>query len=104
MHIKIKFFKKSHSFRKNPGEINPYPYWSFIFFLGFFLTITAFVFGFLLFKKINKEFISSPIPATEQAKAIDKERIAKVLEYFSAKKQESMRILHLSSGVIDPSL
>ena len=53
--MQIKFLKREKSFKKKSGDINPDFYWSFIFFMGFFLTLIAFAFGFYLLRGINKE-------------------------------------------------
>ena len=100
----IKFFKKRNSFKKKSEEINPSFHWIFIFFMGFLLTLTAFAFGFYLFKQINKEPILSVNSVSGQVETVKKERIEKILEYFSLRKKKSNQILNSPAPIVDPSL
>ena len=57
--MEIKIFKIKKKFTKGGFHTNPSIYWNVIQGITFFLILGSFVFGFLLFRKINKEFISS---------------------------------------------
>ena len=100
--MKIKFFKKEKSFKKDLLP-NPSIYWKFAV-IGVFLTVVTFsIFGYYLFLKTSKE---SEIPIEEVGQKIgkvDKEKIQKILEYFSLREQKSEEILNSPAPIIDPS-
>ncbi len=102
--MQIKFFKREKHFKKKSGEINLDLYWSFIFFMGFFLTLVAFAFGLYLFREINKELVLPVGGISSQFQTVKKERIEKALEYFSLRKQKSNQIINSPAPVVDPSL
>lgn len=102
--MKLKFFKIKKNFRKKVSQINPTPYWNFILYTTLVLIITSFVFGYFLFMKTNQE---PPIGGGDfggQLGIVKKEKLDKVLEYFSERKQKSSEILNSPSTVVDPSL
>ena len=102
--MQIKFFKlkKEKNFKKKSSEIRPYFYWSLIFYMGLGLTLLAFAFGFYFFRQINKEYVSAN--STKGQETVKRERIQKVLEYFSLREEKSQKILNSPAPVIDPSL
>ncbi len=102
--MQIKFFKIKKSFRKENFKINPDTYWKFILSMAFAIMILSFVFGFYLFRQINKKSILPMGSISGQIEIIKKERIDKVLEYFSKRKKKSIEILNSPSPIIDPSL
>lgn len=102
--MEIKFFKKDKNFKKKSSEINPDSCWVFIFYIGFFLTLAAFAFGFYLFTQINRKPVLSTSGANKQVETVEKDRIKKVLEYFSLREQKSDQILNSPSPIVDPSL
>lgn len=102
--IKIDFLKKKKVFKKNNIQPNPNIYWMVIFFMGFFFTISVFIFTFYLFKKINKEEALPILKENKQLEKISKNRIDKVLEIFTKREEASNKILNSTSDVVDPSL
>lgn len=102
--MEIKIFKIKKKFTKGGIHMNPSIYWNFIQGIAFLTIVGSFVFGFYLFTKINKEFISSAENTNKQADTISKERIDKALKYFSDRKNKSESILNSPSPIIDPSL
>ncbi|MEK9182471.1 MAG: hypothetical protein AAB809_00140 [Patescibacteria group bacterium] len=102
--MEIKIFKIKKKFKKGGIHVNPSVYWNIIQGITFFAIVGSFVFGFSLFRKINKEFISSAENTDKQAETISKERIDRALEYFSDRENKSESILNSPSPIIDPSL
>lgn len=102
--MEIKILKIKKNFKKGGIHTNPSIYWNIIQGVAFFLVVGSFIFSFYLFRKMNKEFISLIENADKQAETISKERIDRVLEYFSSRKNKSDSILNSPSPVIDPSL
>ena len=102
--MEIKIFKIKKSFRKGGLHTNPDVFWDIIQSMALLVVIGLLVFDFFLFNKINKEFTPPSNSANSQAETISKERIDKVLKYFSDRKNKSDDILNSPSPVIDPSL
>ena len=102
--MKIKIFKFKKSFRKGGLHTNPDVYWNILQGMALLVVIWSAFFGFSLFSKINKEFTLSGGDAGNQTGTTSRERIDKVLEYFSDRKNKSDGILNSPSPVIDPSL
>lgn len=101
--MKIKFFKKEQSFKKEKTELGLNFYWGVAVVLMLTATFASFTFGYYLFSHINKEYVS-PFGDTSQVKIIKKERIDKILEYFSAREKKSNEIKNSPSPITDPSL
>ncbi len=101
--MEIKFFKKEKKFKKGNSEFNVKPFWKLAVLFMFIVALLSFFFGYYLFVQINKE----PVPITSsggnQAEVIKKDRIDKVLEYFSKREEKSIQILNSPAPVIDPS-
>jgi len=104
--MKIKFFKKEKSFRKEKESLwlNINFYWKLSVLFMFLVIISSFIFSYYLFMKINKESVALPIASSGQIKTVKKERIDKVLEYFSKRQEKSTKILNSPAPVVDPSL
>jgi hypothetical protein len=99
----IKLLKKKKKFVKGGSGIKPDLYWRYILYTTFILIFLSCVFGIYLFMKINKESIS-PVLDTNRQDTIKKERIDKVLEYFTERENKSSEILNSPSPIVDPSL
>lgn len=102
--MKIKIFKKEKSFKKGGFHTNPDICWEVVLYVAFALVVGILVFSFFLFKKTNKEFVTPAESSLSQTKTIKKERIEKVLEYFSEREKKSTGILNSSPQLVDPSL
>ena len=100
----LKFFKKEKKFKKESSGFNPNLYWKLAVCFIFVVILSAFFFGYYLFVKIDRKPILQVGNSSGQVETIKKERIEKVLEYFSSQKQKSNQILNSSAPVIDPSL
>lgn len=100
----IKIFKNKKSFKKGGFHSNPNISWEFVFWAAFVLVLASFVFGFYLFVQINKEFILPTTIKDGQVPIVNKDRIEKVLNYFSEKEKKSAEILNSPSPIVDPSL
>ena len=96
--MKIKFFKKeSLRFKINQ-------YWELAVCFVFVVILLSSVFGYFLFRQLNKEV---PLVSGEnlpEVKTISKGRIDKTLEYFSLREKASDQILNSPSPFADPSL
>src|SRR3989344_1891476 len=101
-----KFFKKQKSFQKKKESfwLNINLYWKLAVCFVFVMDVVAYFFGYYLFVRVNKEFILPHGAESGQVKTVKKERIDKILEYFSSRKQRSAEILNSPAPVVDPSL
>lgn len=101
--MKIKFLQKKKKFKKGGSGIKPDFYWRYIIYMSFILISASCIFAVFLFKKVNQNSILNDLDLKEQ-ETIKKERLDKVLEYFSKREQKSIEILNSPSPIIDPSL
>lgn len=101
--MQIKFFKTKKNFKKKNLELNPYLYWKLIVLSAIILTTGAFVFGYYTFIQTQEDSTDS-IKNSINKKPIEKERIEKVLDYFSLREKKSVQIINSPSPVVDPSL
>ena len=99
-----KFLKKEKSFKKEGSWLNPNFYWKLAIYFVFAMILFSLFFGYSLFIRINKEPTLSANRVSEQIETVKKERVEKVLEYFSLRKQKSNQILNSPAPVVDPSL
>jgi|GEM_PF-1677054 len=104
--MKIKFFTKEKNFRKEKESLwlNTSFYWKLAVFFLFAVFLSSLFFGYYLFMQINKDSQVSSSGAGSQVDTIKKERISKVLDYFSERKKKSNEIINGGSPVVDPSL
>lgn len=102
--MKIKFFKKEKHFKKENPEFNINFYWRLAVYFMFLAILFAFSFGLYIFIQIDKESVLSENGASSKVGTIKKERIEKVLKYFSVRKQISGQILNSPTPTLDPSL
>lgn len=100
----LKIFKIKKSFKKGGLGLRPNTGWKIILYVAFVIILGSFVFGFNLFMQTNKEFVASVANTGEQIKIVKKERIQKVLEYFSLREKKSVEILNSPLPIVDPSL
>ncbi|OGI68840.1 hypothetical protein A3A05_02455 [Candidatus Nomurabacteria bacterium RIFCSPLOWO2_01_FULL_41_12] len=99
----IKFFKKEKSFKKKSLSLNLNLYWKLAIYFVFAMILLSGFYGFYLFTQINKESIIT-LSGGGQIGTARKEKIEKVLEYFSLRKKKSIEIINFPSPVVDPSL
>jgi hypothetical protein len=105
MNLKLDFLKikKQKKFKKKSIEIDVNFYWKILLYVSLLIIIASFVYGILLFLKTNKDFKLPEAQTSSQLEKVKKDRINKILDYFSQKEKKSQDILELPSGVIDPS-
>jgi len=104
--MKINFFKKEKSFKKKDFVFNSNLYWKFAVGGGFVLVLLFSFLGYRFFTQMNQESVL-PITSTNtsgQVPTVQKDRIEKALNYFSAREQKSAEILNSPVPVVDPSL
>ena len=101
--INLNIFKKKKVFKKGGLHTNPDVYWNILQALAFLLIALSLVFGYYIFKMIDKEFIVLNTNPDGETKSISKDRIEGALQYFSEKAKKSKEILSSPSPVIDPS-
>lgn len=104
--MQIKFFKKEDRFEKEKESLwlNINLYWELMVFFIIGVILASSLFGYSIFKKISKESFSSAVVTDSQVETVSKQRIEKVLNYFSLRKQKSSQILNSPLPIIDPSL
>ncbi|MFA6077083.1 MAG: hypothetical protein WC735_03345 [Candidatus Paceibacterota bacterium] len=104
--MKIKFLKKEKSFKKKKENLllNINFYWQLAVLFIFVVILLSSFFGYYLFTQTNKELVLSTVDVIPEVETVKKERIEKVLEYFSRREQKSDKILNSPAPVIDPSL
>ncbi len=102
----IKFLKKEKNFTKERESLwlNINFYWELAVFIMFVVVLLSFSFGYHLFMQTDQEPILETSGASVQVGTVKKERIYKVLEYFSRQNKKSNQILNSPSPVVDPSL
>jgi len=101
----INFLKKEKNLKKEKDVcLNIGLFWKLAVCLMFIAIITAFFFGYRLFMEVNREPVLEIGENNSQLETIKKDRIDKVLEYFSTRKQKSNQILNSPAPVSDPSL
>lgn len=100
----LKIFKIKKKFKKSEHQPDPDFFWRMILSVTFVLVLASFAFGGYLFFKINNEDVDSELQYDGQAKKIGKERLDKVLQYFTERKNKSESIINSPAPVIDPSL
>ena len=101
--MEIKFLKKKRKLRKGGLGIKPDLYWKYLLYMTFILILLSCAFGLYLFIEINKEPVST-VMNIDKKRMTEKERLTKVLEYFSERKKKSVEILNSPSPIVDPSL
>ena len=101
--MQIKFLKREKHFKKGGIGTDPNFFWNILLFLALFIMIISLVFSFLLFRRINRESILPLGDISGKSETVDKERIKKILQYFSDKKNKSTEILNSPAPVKDPS-
>ena len=99
--MKINVFKKERVFKKGGFHTNPDISWEIVLYISFALMAASFVFGFFLFKEIDKEFIPGN---TMRTKILDKEKVDATLDYFAEREKRSSGIVNSPSPVVDPSI
>ncbi len=104
--MKMNFFKKEKDWKKEKENfwLNINLYWKLSACFMFVVFVLSLFFGYVSFTKISKEFVLSPGDVSSQIKMVKKERIKKVLDYFSLREQKSKEILNSPTPVVDPSL
>lgn len=104
--MKIKFFKKEKSFNKKKEGwwLNIHLYWKASVCFMFLVFIFSIFFGYYFFRQINQEPVLEASGDSSQVGTVKKERISKVLEYFSIRAKKSNQILNSPAPVVDPSL
>lgn len=101
--MKITLFKTKTSFKKKALAPEPGFYWKLVILLVFILILLSFIFGYYMFKKAIDESTVS-IENINKKQPVQKEKIQKVLEYFSLREKKSNDILNSNIIVVDPSL
>ncbi len=102
--IKIDFLKKKKVFKKNNIQPDPNIYWMGVFYMSLALIFLAFIFGFYLFVKINREESPLPFDGDERLMKISKDRIERSLQVFREREDASNTIINSPAPVVDPSL
>ena len=102
--MKIEIFKNKKRFKKGGFRANPNIGWELILYIAFFLTAASLAFGIYLFIHTNAEFKMPDQSDNSSSRIVKKERVIKVLEYFSSREKKSAEILNSPAPFIDPSL
>lgn len=100
--MQIKFFKKKNNYQKESLSPNVGLYWKLAVCFIFLVIFALLFFGYVFFKKINLEPVFSN-SGNKQVETIKKDRIDKVLEYFSIRETISDQTINSLAPVIDPS-
>lgn len=100
----IKFPKHKKNFKKGGPTTSPDFFWHILLFMAFIIILSSAVFGSLFFIQINKESVFQVETSNGKSQIINKERIDKVLSYFSERLKKSNEIITSPPPVVDPSL
>jgi hypothetical protein len=99
----MQIFKKKNNFRKKEFGFNANLYWEFAALFAALFIAASFVFGYLLFLRIDREFTLSPENGSVRIPMLDRERLGNALHYFSEREKKSAEIINSPSPVVDPS-
>jgi hypothetical protein len=102
--MQIKLFKKRNNFKKKDFILNSNLYWRIAISGAFGLILLSFSFGLYLFLQINQESVLPETNGSTQTPMVNKDRISKVLNYFSEREKKSAEILNSPVPIVDPSL
>jgi hypothetical protein len=102
--MNLKFLKFEKKFKKKEHQPDPDLYWRIVFSVAVFLMLAGLVFGTFLFLKINNEDFSVSLTTSGEGQKINKDRIAKVLQYFTDRQDKSKDILVMPAPRRDPSI
>jgi len=84
-------------------KLNADFYWGLLLSFVFLLILVSGFFGYYIFSKIKNDAIL-PVESGGQKQTAQKEKLEKVLEYFSAREKKSAEIMNNPSPIVDPSL
>jgi len=101
--IKINILKKQRDFKKKEFDLNPLLYWRIALAAAFIIIIFTFFESYRLFMKINREPSVAAGEQSAQVPSLSRERIDKVLQYFSERERKSQAILNSPVPIVDPS-
>lgn len=104
MKINIFNIKIKKKLKKENFQLKSNFYWKIVLCIMFLMILGSFIFGFFLSMKTNREAVLLNEDISRQTDMARKERIEKVLEYFSEREKKSADILNPSSSIVDPSL
>ncbi|MBY0376468.1 hypothetical protein K2P96_00645 [Patescibacteria group bacterium] len=103
--MKLEFFKKKAKvFKKGGFHTNPDVAWEIVVYLALALIIAVLAYSIFFFRDIDKGFSVPDTDVTEQSKAVGKDRIDKVLKFFSDREDKTNQILSSPAPFVDPSL
>lgn len=102
MKLEIPKFKKS--FKKESFSVNPNTYFRYVIIISFAVILVGFGFGFYSFKEFGSDSSSTTNNYEKTIELSKKEKIKKVLEYFSERENKSIEIVNSPAPVTDPSL
>lgn len=102
--MNLNFLKFEKKFKKKEHQPDPDFYWRILFSVAVVLMLAGLVFGMFLFIKINQEDFSVSLGASGEGQKINKDRIGKVLQYFTDRQDKSKDILVMPSPRRDPSI
>lgn len=100
---KIKI-KREKIFKKGGFHTNPNISWVIMVCFMLAVLVGSVIFGLYLFMATEREFDAPAEPYGTGEKIANKERLEKVLEYFSERERKSAQILAAPASVVDPSL
>ncbi|MEI7709339.1 MAG: hypothetical protein WCI76_01335 [bacterium] len=104
MNIKNLLKKKERRFKKERVELSIDRYWRTAICFLFLIAVSSSFLGYYLFAQINSEPKLDVAEANSQFETVKKERIEKVLEYFSKRDAKSTVIVGSPAPVSDPSI
>jgi hypothetical protein len=102
--MEIKFFKREKHFEKEGSWLNLNLFWDIAVCLVLLSILGAMIFGYYLFMETIRESTPGDAPLAGQIETVKKDRIDKVLQYFSVQKQKSTQIINSPAPLVDPSL
>lgn len=101
--MQLHFSNHKINFKKKRLAPNPYFYWKIIVTLLLVLTLISFGFGYSMFTQTTDDQASTE-EEVGRKQPIEKEKIQKVLEYFSVREKKSIEIIGSTVHIVDPSL
>jgi hypothetical protein len=96
----LEFLKNKNKFKKGGIHIDREIYWNGCLAVGLLIIFAGAAYGFILFRGVSREQEPAPL---DIGKVIDKNALAKTLNYFNEREKNSENVINSPSPLADPS-
>ena len=99
----MNIFKFEKKYKKKEHILNPRILWIMSLMVSFLIIIFSIMYGVIMLIDINKDFNPEGLQLMNETEKNREIRLEKAIEYFSNKKETTIRIINSNSPVVDPS-